>query len=231
MPRKDRSPLWPQREKLHARAIVAWPWALTLALAAAGITLAAFCPWPAGIAPALAVAVLALVCWIERRRASHLAARAARLQSVLGPYLPELVSQLSVAASQLEDAELQACDGFHGICARAREAVGGRSRGLEKEIARVVIALQFQDIVNQRITRAIETLTKLEGDLGACLEQTPPKPQSRSDRAAHEVSRPDPLYTAKESERRLLFPSNGAVKNSQTEPKGDIEIFLPEVSP
>jgi hypothetical protein len=163
----------------------------------------------------------------KRRRAPRLCARRAEWQKLLGPYvteLPKLVSQLSVAASQLEVAALQACDGFHGIGVRAREAVGGASRGLEKEIVRVVVALQFQDIVNQRITHAIETLTRLEGDLGACLAQTRPAPESRSDRAA-------PVYPLKESERCLLLTSNGAVKSSQTEPKGDIEIFLPEVSP
>lgn len=184
MPRKDRSTLLPQREK------IARP---------------------------------------KRRRAPRLSARRAEWQKLLGPYvteLPTLVSQLRETASQLEGAVIQACDGFHGIGARAREAVGGESRGLEKEIVRVMVALQFQDIVNQRITRAIETLTKLGGDLGACLEQTP-----RSARAALGTPGSDPVHTLKESERRLLYASNGAVKSSQTEPKGDIEIFLPEVSP
>lgn len=167
---------------------------------------------------------------LKRRRASRSSAQRAEWQRLLGPYvteLPALVSQLRETASQLEGAVLQACDGFHGIGARAREAVGGESRGLEKEIVRVVVALQFQDIVNQRITRAIETLTKLGGDLGACLEQTPP----RSARAALGTPGSDPVHTLKESERRLHYASNGAVKSSQTEPKGDIEIFLPEVSP
>jgi hypothetical protein len=234
MPMKDGPSSWRGQKEIHARAIAAGSWTLTLALAAAGVALAAICPWPAGIVPALASAVLALLCLIERRRASYFSARASRVQSVLAPYLPELpelVSQLSMAAGQLENAVLQACDGFHGIGARAREAVGGENRGLEKEIVRVVIALQFQDIVNQRMTHAIEILTKLEGDLGGCLEQTPPKPQSRSNRAANELSRPDPLCAAGESERRPLFTSNGAVKNSSTDMKGDIEIFLPEVSP
>jgi hypothetical protein len=234
MPMKDSPNPWLEQKKLHARALAAWPWTLTLALAAAGFALAAFCPWPVGIVPVLASAVLALVCWIERRRASYFAARASRVQSVLAPYLPalpELVSQLSMAASQLEDAAIQACDGFHGIGVRAREALGGESLELEKEIVRVVVALQFQDIVNQQMTHAIEILTKLEGDLGGCLEQTPPKPQSRSNCAANERSHSDPLYAAGESKRQLLFTSNGAVKNSQTDMKGDIEIFLPEVGP
>ena len=165
-----------------------------------------------------------------KRRRSRLSARRAEWQKLLGPYvmeLPQLVSQLTVAASQLEDAVLQACDGFHGIGARAREAVGGENRGLEKEIVRVVVALQFQDIVNQRITHAIETLTRLEGDLGACLAQARPAPKSRTGSSARGAN---PVYELKESER-LLFLSNGAAENSRTDIKGDIEIFLPEVSP
>jgi hypothetical protein len=140
-----------------------------------------------------------------------------------------LADELTETAGQLESAVLAACDGFHGIGARAREALGSESRALEKEIVRVVVALQFQDIVNQRMTHAIETLTQLSGDLGACLGSMP-APEARPERAHPAAVVTDSACQTNES-GHLFFAESGAGKSSQTEMKGDIEIFLPEVRP
>jgi chemotaxis regulatin CheY-phosphate phosphatase CheZ len=163
---------------------------------------------------------------IERRHA----ARTAEWQGLLRAYLPELpalVSDLAEAANQLESAVLEASNGFDGIRAQARAALGVQSQELEREIVRVVVALQFQDIVNQKITRAIETLTRLDADLGACLERR--DPEARSNGAARGASCAF-SYPSKKSERRRPSGRNGAVQRSEIEPRGDIEIFLPEVN-
>jgi hypothetical protein len=162
---------------------------------------------------------------IERRRSP----RAVPWQSLLRPYLPQLpalVSELRDAASQLEHALLEASDGFEGIRAQARAALGGRSQELEQEIVRVVVALQFQDIVNQKITHAIDTLTRLDADLDASLGR--PVPEARSKRRVNGVSYPMLKHTEKETQRRL--PRKDAAQNSDAEARGDMEIFLPEVN-
>lgn len=204
----------------------------TVLFIAAGLALAALSPWPAGIFFLPLSAILGLACWNERRRAARYAAEAAEWQNLLAPYLPELpalVSQLQDAAGQLEGAVLQACDGFHDIGARARQAVGSRNPGLDRDIGRVVVALQFQDIVNQRITHAIETLTELGEDLGACVERMPleqkPKQKHEDDwewRLARTYALDvDPAVS-------LCDAAIGAAP--EREAKNNIEIFLPEVS-
>jgi hypothetical protein len=168
---------------------------------------------------------------IERRQAARLDAWTAEWQSLLLPYLPELpalVSELRNAASQLERAALEASEGFDGIRVQARAALGGRSQELEQEIVRVMVALQFQDIVNQKITRAIDTLTRLDADLDKSLGR--PVPEARSKRRVDGVSYSMLKHAPKETGRRLPYGRNGAVKGSEIEPSGDIEIFLPEVN-
>jgi hypothetical protein len=221
MPRKDGLP-----PRLYSkRAFIAWPQLSALLLVALGAALAALCPWPAGITLAPFCGVLALVCWIEVRRASRAARLAAECRSLLGPYVPALpavVSQLREAASQLEGAVLQACDGFHGIGVKARAVVGDDAE-LEREITRIQVALQFQDIVNQRLEHAIHTLTDLEENLGACLKQMPidPDAQSRLDAQSHRVY-------IRATERRLPSRHGGAAKSSNKESKDNIEIFVSE---
>jgi hypothetical protein len=217
------------------RAIPAWSWPLAALFVGAGLVLAVVYPRPAALLLAPLCGVLALTCWVERRRSARLAVEAAKWQRLLAPYLPELpelVSQLQEAALQLEGAVLEACDGFHGIGAKAREAVGLHGRqGLEPDILRVVVALQFQDIVNQRITHAIETLTELGTDLGACIGQTP------LDRKAKMKSKRDWAWRlqrtyALDPGRRVAPGRNGVLTDfSQSEPKDNIELFLPEVGP
>lgn len=235
MPRKNRPMPRPGHERIEKRAIAAWPHLLALVLVGAGAALAALCPWPAGITLAPFCGILALTCWIEVRRASRVAALAAEWQRLLAPYLPALpalVSQLREAASQLERAVLQACDGFHGIGVKARAVAGSHDQRLDREILRVVVALQFQDIVNQRIEHAIETLTELGEDLGSCLKQMPPHPEAQSKLKAGWTSRLGRVYTTIEAERRLPSRHNGAVKSPpQKEATGNIEIFPPEVGP
>ncbi|MGH7766543.1 MAG: hypothetical protein ACREQP_03750, partial [Candidatus Binatia bacterium] len=155
----------------------------------------------------------------------------AEWQSLLLPYLPELpalVSELRDAASQLERAALEASEGFDWIRVQACAALGGRSRELEQEIVRVMVALQFQDIVNQKITHAIDTLTRLDADLDKSLGR--PVSEGRPKRRVNGVSYPMLKHTPKETGRHLPYGRNSAVKGSEIEPSGDIEIFLPEVN-
>jgi hypothetical protein len=161
----------------------------------------------------------------ERRRSP----RAAAWQGLLRPYLPQLpalVSDLREAASQLEHAVLEASDGFEGIRAQARAALGDRSQELEQAIMRVVVALQFQDIVNQKITRAIDTLTKLDADLDSSLGR--PVPEAPSQRRMNGAFYPMLNHAEKKTKRRL--PRNRPVKSSDAEALDDMEIFLPEVN-
>jgi len=167
----------------------------------------------------------------ERRRPTRLEARTAEWQNLLRPYLPELpklVSELRDAAGQLERAVLEASDGFDVIRVRARAVLGGRSRELEQEIVRVTVALQFQDIVNQKITHAIDTLSRLDADLDKSLGS--PVAEARSRRRADGVSHSPVKYAPKETERRSPYGRNGAVKDIERDAIGDVEIFLPEVS-
>ena len=206
------------------------PWAWTTALAA-GTMLAALAPRPAAVLMFPLFAALALAGWIECRRAARLALETAGLKNLLAPYvpaLPGLVALLEEAASQMECAVLEACDGFDGIGARARAAAGAGGQDLEREILRVVVALQFQDIVNQRITHAIETLKELGEDLAACLGEMPPggKPGVERAPALERAS-------AFEAKRRALsghrLPAKGRAQKDSND--NDIEIFSPEVGP
>jgi hypothetical protein len=138
----------------------------------------------------------------------------------LAPYLqtlPAIVAELRDSAEQLEGAVLQACDGFDGIRVEARaRRVGGE---LDAEILRVVAALQFHDIVNQRLDHTIETLTRLSADLSDCVESTP------DSGSVDGLSYPAPAIKA-----NAVATEYRAVKKHAPAKEANVEIFLPEVA-
>ena len=238
-------PMRESRPKTIAqRAILARPRLLALALAGAAVALSALYRWPAGLLPAAVAGIVALACWIECHRASRVTAQAAEWQRLLAPYLkelPALASQLRESASHIEGAVLEACDGFDGIGAKAREAAGVRRPDLDGEILRVVAALQFQDIVSQRIAHAVHTLTELGNDLGVCLMQMPLDPEARAKMEAYPVfrrerlraidtTRPFPASATSTTSATCAIRLGGAAERPpRNEPEGRIEIFQPEV--
>ena len=217
-------------ETILRRAALAWP--RLLALAGAGAALGAFYDRPAGLLLAPVAGLVALACWIECHRAARVTTQAAEWQRLLAPYLqdlPALALQLRESASHIEGAVREACEGFDGIGAKARAAAGVRRPDLEGEILRVVSALQFQDIVSQRIAHAVETLTELGNDLGACLKQMPLDAEAQSKMAACQALRRERLGavdTARPFARKL---SGLPERSPLSEPNGHIEIFSPEV--
>jgi hypothetical protein len=236
MPMKETRP-----ETNQQRAALAWSRLSALALAGAGGALAALYQWPAGVWPAAVAGIVALACWIECHRASRLTAQAAEWQRLLAPYLqdlPALASQLRESASHIEGAVLEACDGFDAIGVKAREALDGHSQDLDNEIFRIVAALQCQDIVSQRIAHAVETLTDLGNDLGACLRQMPLNPEAQSKMDAYRTFRRERLgaidtrrsFATSATSATISTRLGGAAERSpRSESKGRIEIFQPEV--
>jgi len=242
MPMRESRP-----ETIVQRAILAWPRLPALVLAGAGgaaVALSALYRWPAGLLPAAVAGIVALACWIECHRASRVTAQAAEWQRLLAPYLqdlPALASQLRESASHIEGAVLEACEGFDGIGAKAREAAGVRRPDLEGEILRVVAALQFQDIVSQRIARAVDTLTDLGNDLGACLKQMPLDREAQAKMEAYQAfrrERPRVVHTRRPLATSATSATSGtsttrlggaAERSPQSESTGRIEIFQPEV--
>lgn len=80
--------------------------------------------------------------------------------------LPRVVGQLNDIAGQVERGVAQACESFTDIAAQAKEAPSVRNGKIVKDISQAVMALQFQDIVNQRIEHVVSAL----GKLGKALE-------------------------------------------------------------
>jgi hypothetical protein len=216
MPTTQKDP--PLVELRRCQSSSAWLLAATAGVFATSFAAAALCSWPAAALIAPLWALLLLAHWLAGRAdAKHAAQR-----KLLAPYLnalPKIVAELRESAEQLEDAVLQACDGFDGIRVEAR----ARRRGgdLEAEILRVVVALQFHDIVNQRLDHTIETLTRLAADLAACVEDAPD-----SGSIDTRFSYPAPLPTKANG---FATECRGVKKHAPAE-KANVEIFRPEVA-
>jgi hypothetical protein len=205
-------------ELRQCRSTSAWLLAATAGVFAASFAAAALCSWSATALIALLWALLILAHWLAgRAEVEKLAQR-----NLLAPYLktlPAIVSELRESAEQLEGAVLQACDGFDGIRVEAR----ARRRGddLEGEILSVIVALQFHDIVNQRLDHAIETLTRLTADVSACVGDAP-----EGASADIPLNAPAPA-DATTNEFATAYCT--AKKHAPAE-KADVEIFVPEVA-
>jgi|GEM_PF-3481903 hypothetical protein len=199
----------------------AWLLAATAGAFAASFVAAALCSWPAVALVVPLWALLALIHWLEHRHAADAEAQRRLLQRHLRT-LPALVGELRETAYQLEGAVLQACDGFDGIRVQARAAKGDEN--LEGEILRVVIALQFQDIVNQRIGHAIDALSSLGADLAACLKGAPEA--EAMTQGLHRVASFDAKLPALRGNDRAFKKHAPSSAN-----EANVELFLPEVGP
>ena len=111
------------------------------------------------------------------------------------------------------------CSSDLGIRVEARAL--RRGGDLEGEILSVIVALQFHDIVNQRLDHAIETLTRLTADVSACVGDAP---DSASADAL--LSRPALDHATTNG----FATEYRAVKKHPPADKANVEIFLPEVA-
>lgn len=206
-----------------------WAFLMGVMLLGAEAILTSFSLWLAAAALFPLSTLFALVCWGEQQRASHITALGAKWQRRLASHLPVLTvlaGQLKETAGQVEKAVAQVCESFYEIGARVREATGGQSRDLEEDISQAVVALQFQDIVNQRIAHVVETLNEVEMALALCLRELPHVWQGIDSKLdGHWASRLERGYTM-EAERSLLARHNGAAKTSVLDGQGsNVELF------
>jgi hypothetical protein len=188
-------------------------------LVASFLLTVAFYSWPAALIAPLWVFLL-FTCWLETRRAGRCAAEVETQRTRLAPYvsaIPALIFQLRETAYHLEAAVLHACDGFDSIRVRAGDA--DRDQNLEREIRRVIVALQFEDIVNQRICQAVDTLHRLEADLTSCVDSR--RMASTGDRVMHALDRslPRPMDEGRAFKKSFAESIN----------ENAVELFLPEV--
>jgi hypothetical protein len=214
MSRSKKDP--PFVELRRCRSSSAWLLAATAGVFGTSFVAAAFCSWPAAVLIVPLWALLVLAHCLDG--CAEMKVRAQRKR--LAPYLkalPAIVAELRESAEQLEGAVLQACDGFDGIRVEARARRAGGE--LDAEILRVVVALQFHDIVNQRLDHTIETLTRLSADLSDCVENTP------DGGAADALSYPAPALKT-----NAFAKDYRAVKKHAPSKEANVEIFLPEVA-
>lgn len=190
----------------------AWPFTASALAVAATVLAAALCSWRSATLVAALSAIVGLACWLDTRAK----AEAEKRRKLLTPYLaelPALIDHLRETSRQLEESVLQACDGFDRIRAQAYQ------RGhLDREMLRVIVALQFEDIVNQRIVHATEMLARLGTDLAACL--TPEamsgafESPARLNEGCHHQTPEDPVFKN---------------HNGSSAPEPNVELFVPEV--
>jgi hypothetical protein len=187
------------------------PFTVSAVAVAVTVLAAALFSWRAATLVAFLSAVIGLACWLDTR----LNTEAEKRRELLTPYLtelPALIGHLRETSRQLEESVLQACDGFDRIRSHAYK------RGhFDREMLRVIVALQFEDIVNQRIVHATETLARLGCDLTACL-----KPEAMS------VSLESSVNFEKVHQD---IPGEPVFKNrnGSSAPEANVELFVPEV--
>jgi len=95
--------------------------------------------------------------------------------------LPILREQLGEATGQADRAVVQVCETFQSIAECVREIDTDESSGrLQQELQRIVVLMQFQDAVSQRIRHVADALEQMETMLKATLglSETEPVPSS-----------------------------------------------------
>ena len=103
---------------------------------------------------------------------------------------------------------------------RELEASAVASEQLAEDVSRAVVAMQFQDRVNQRLQHVVETLSEMQDDFVAALE----RPGERSEPAGAAVLRLRQRYTMAE-ERRIEQPSASAIAVADPPDDSGVELF------
>lgn len=139
--------------------------------------------------------------------------------------LPRAAEQLKAIAGQVERGVSQACESFADIAAQAKEAPSGRNGKFAKSILQAVVALQFQDIVSQRIQRVVEALGRLEKALDGRAHGSLVVDESRAN--GSNGCWPEHLEEADLDLREPKFVSEAVRREAKEEepPEGSVELF------
>jgi hypothetical protein len=96
-----------------------------------------------------------------------------------------------------------------------------RSGALAQKLCNAVVALQFQDIVSQRLQHVVQTLVEIERSVYLHAKELP---EGAGTLSGHWADRLNGSYTT-EAEKRFLAEHTGELRRESDDAESDIELF------